>query len=45
VTALVYQREILLLLLPLPTGPVVDRGCGRGELVRLMQEEGFDAEA
>ena len=25
-------------------GPVVDLGCGRGELVRLLQADGFDAE-
>jgi SAM-dependent methyltransferase len=32
-------------LLPPPAaGPVVDLGCGRGELVRLMQLDGYDAE-
>ena len=42
--ALVYRRDIRPLL-PLPaTGPVVDLGCGRGELVRLMQADGFIAE-
>ena len=43
-TALVYRRDIRPLL-PLPSaGPVVDLGCGRGELVRLMQADGFMAE-
>ena len=42
--ARVYRRDIRPLL-PLPTaGPVVDIGCGRGELVRLLQLDGFDAE-
>jgi 2-polyprenyl-3-methyl-5-hydroxy-6-metoxy-1,4-benzoquinol methylase len=41
---LVYRRDIRPLL-PTPTaGPVIDLGCGRGELVRLLQEDGFDAE-
>ncbi len=32
-------------MLPRPeAGPVVDIGCGRGELVRLLQLDGFDAE-
>lgn len=43
-SALVYRRDIRPLLPPPPTGPVVDLGCGRGELVRLMQADGFDAE-
>ena len=38
VTALVYQREIRLLLPPLPAGPVVDRGCGAD--VRAGHREG-----
>ena len=43
-TPLVYRRDIRPLL-PTPTaGPVIDLGCGRGELVRLLQEDGFDAE-
>ncbi len=42
--ALVYRRDIRPLL-PVPAaGPVVDLGCGRGELVRLLQVDGFDAE-
>lgn len=43
-TALVYRRDIRPLLPPLPAGPVVDLGCGRGELVRLMQADGYAAE-
>jgi len=43
-TVLVYRRDIRPLLPPPTTGPVVDLGCGRGELVRLMQLDGFDAE-
>jgi 2-polyprenyl-3-methyl-5-hydroxy-6-metoxy-1,4-benzoquinol methylase len=42
--ALVYQRDIRPLLPPPAVGPVVDLGCGRGELVRLLQADGFDAE-
>jgi 2-polyprenyl-3-methyl-5-hydroxy-6-metoxy-1,4-benzoquinol methylase len=42
--ALVYRRDIRPLLPPPPAGPVVDLGCGRGELVRLLQADGFDAE-
>jgi 2-polyprenyl-3-methyl-5-hydroxy-6-metoxy-1,4-benzoquinol methylase len=41
---LIYRRDIRPLL-PLPAaGPVVDIGCGRGELLRLLQEDGYDAE-
>ena len=42
--ALVYRRDIRPLLPPPAAGPVVDLGCGRGELVRLLQVDGFDAE-
>ena len=42
--ALVYRRDIRPLLPPPAAGPVVDLGCGRGELVRLLRAEGFDAE-
>ena len=42
--ALVYRRDIRPLLLPPAVGPVVDLGCGYGDLVRLMQVDGFDAE-
>ncbi len=43
-TGLVFRRDIRPLLPPPEAGPVVDLGCGRGELVRLLQAEGFDAE-
>ena len=43
-TALVYRRDIRPLLPPPTAGPVVDIGCGRGNLVRLLQTDGFDAE-
>ena len=43
-TALVYRRDIRPLLPPPGVGPVVDIGCGRGDLVRLLHEDGFDAE-
>ena len=42
--ALVYRRDIRPLLPPPAAGPVIDLGCGRGALVRLMQVDGFDAE-
>jgi len=42
--ALVYRRDIQPLLPPPAAGPVVDLGCGRGELVRLLQADDFDAE-
>jgi len=42
--ALVYRRDIRPLLPPPAAGPVVDLGCWHGELVRLMQADGFDAE-
>ena len=42
--ALVYQRDIRPLLPPPAAGPVVDIGCGRGDLVRLLQADGYDAD-
>ena len=42
--ALVYRRDIRPLLPSPAAGHVVDLGCGRGELVRLLQADGFDAE-
>lgn len=41
--ALVYRRDIRLLPPP-AAGLVVDLGCGRGQLVRLLEADGFDAE-
>ena len=42
--ARVYRRDIRPLLPPPAAGPVVNIGCGRGEPVRLLQPDGFDAE-
>ena len=42
--ALFYRRDIRPLLPPPAAGPVIDIGCGRGELVRLLQADSFDAE-
>ena len=36
---LIYRRDIRPLLPPPAAGPVADLGCGRGELVRLLQTE------
>jgi SAM-dependent methyltransferase len=42
--ALIYRRDIRPAL-PLPAlGPVLDIGCGQGELVRLLLADGYDAE-
>lgn len=41
--ALIYRRDIRPLLPPPAAGPVVDIGCGSGDLVRLLQADGFDA--
>src|SRR5579864_8598754 len=43
-TSLVYRRHLRPLLPSPAAGPVVDIGCGRGELVRSLQVDGFDAE-
>jgi 2-polyprenyl-3-methyl-5-hydroxy-6-metoxy-1,4-benzoquinol methylase len=42
--ALIYRRDLRPLLPPPAVGPVVDIGCGSGDLVRLLQADGFDAE-
>ena len=40
--ALIYRRDIRPA--PLPTaGPVLDIGCGPGQLVKLMLADGYDA--
>jgi predicted TPR repeat methyltransferase len=39
----VYWRDIRPLLPPPSTGPVVDIGCGSGQLVRCMLADGYDA--
>src|SRR5450755_4927187 len=41
--ALTYRRDIRPALPRPSAGPVVDIGCGRGELVRLLQADGYDA--
>ena len=41
---LVYRRDIRPPLPPPSADPVVDLGCGHGELVRLLQADGYDAE-
>jgi SAM-dependent methyltransferase len=42
-TRLIYRRDIRPALPPPSAGPVVDIGCGQGDLVRLMLADGFDA--
>jgi SAM-dependent methyltransferase len=41
--ALVYHRDIRPLLTPPSAGPVIDIGCGQGHLVRLLQDDHYDA--
>lgn len=41
---LIYRRDIRPLLPAPAAGAVVDIGCGRGDLVRLLREDGYDAE-
>jgi SAM-dependent methyltransferase len=41
---LVYRRDIRPLLPPPAAGRVVDPGCGRGEIARLLPADRFDAE-
>jgi SAM-dependent methyltransferase len=40
---LIYRRDIRPALPPPSVGPVLDIGCGQGELVRLMLADGYDA--
>ena len=40
---LAYQRGIRPLLPPRSAGPVADIGCGAGELVRCLLDDGYDA--
>lgn len=42
-TRLVYLRDIRPLLAPPSAGPVVDIGCGSGQLVRCLLADGYDA--
>jgi 2-polyprenyl-3-methyl-5-hydroxy-6-metoxy-1,4-benzoquinol methylase len=39
----VYRRDIRPVLPPPQAGPVLDIGCGQGELVRLLLADGYDA--
>ena len=41
--ALICWRDIRPLFPPQAAGPVVDIGCGSGDLVWLLQADGFDA--
>ena len=41
--ALIYRRDIRPALLPPAAGPVLDIGCGKGQLVNLMLADGYDA--
>lgn len=42
--ALVYRRDIRPALPPPGVGPVVDIGCGQGQLLRLLLRDGYQAE-
>ena len=42
-TRLAYQRSIRPLLPPRAAGPVVDIGCGAGQLVRCLLDDGYEA--
>jgi len=42
-TRLIYQRDIRPLLPPPAAGPVVDIGCGSGQLVRCLLADGYQA--
>ena len=42
-TRVVYQRDIRPLLPSPPAGPVVDIGCGSGQLVRCLLADGYEA--
>jgi 2-polyprenyl-3-methyl-5-hydroxy-6-metoxy-1,4-benzoquinol methylase len=42
--SLAYRRDIRPLLPPPAAGPVIDIGCGQGDLVRLLLADGYDAQ-
>jgi 2-polyprenyl-3-methyl-5-hydroxy-6-metoxy-1,4-benzoquinol methylase len=42
-TPLTYRRDIRPFLPPPPAGPVIDIGCGQGELVEVLAADGYDA--
>jgi SAM-dependent methyltransferase len=41
--AVIYRRDIRPLLPPPSAGPVIDIGCGSGQLVRCLLADGYDA--
>ncbi|MGO9781531.1 MAG: class I SAM-dependent methyltransferase [Streptosporangiaceae bacterium] len=41
--ALIYRRDIRPALPPPASGPVLDIGCGQGQLVKLMLADGYEA--
>jgi 2-polyprenyl-3-methyl-5-hydroxy-6-metoxy-1,4-benzoquinol methylase len=41
--ALIYRRDIRPVLPPPAAGPVLDIGCGQGQLVKLMLTDGYEA--
>jgi SAM-dependent methyltransferase len=41
---MIYRRDIRPLLHPPSAGPVADIGCGAGQLVRCLLDDGYDAE-
>jgi SAM-dependent methyltransferase len=43
-SALIYRRDIRPLLPTPVAGPIMDIGCGQGELVRLLLDDGYCAE-
>lgn len=43
-TALAYRRDLRPLLPSPANGPIMDIGCGQGELLRLLLADGYDAE-
>jgi 2-polyprenyl-3-methyl-5-hydroxy-6-metoxy-1,4-benzoquinol methylase len=42
-TRVIYRRDIRPLLPPPSAGPVVDIGCGSGQLLRCLLDDGYDA--
>jgi SAM-dependent methyltransferase len=42
-TRVIYRRDIRPLLPPPSAGPIVDIGCGAGQLVRCLLADGYDA--
>jgi 2-polyprenyl-3-methyl-5-hydroxy-6-metoxy-1,4-benzoquinol methylase len=42
-TRVIYRRDIRMLLPPPSAGPIVDIGCGSGQLVRCLLADGYDA--